>query len=185
MLTGGARWRLRCQSGHRPQPRRVTLAFCLHAHVRGDPRSHCMAVLSRPESGAASRVQGFEYMRATIQVQSSLLRPQREAAGNWERADGRVFSDQIAEFERGTIMPHERRQHWPATGTQAGRDGSGCGKGQKRKPAAHIYCQAPARRWGRAHSAASKEPDELRGFRAPSAAKLNSKHRQAAARLPE
>ena len=31
-----------------------------------DPRSQCMAVLSVPESRAASTVQGFEYMLATV-----------------------------------------------------------------------------------------------------------------------
>ena len=65
------------------------------------PQSQCMAVLTRPESRAAqtrsrSNVQGVENLRATVQVQRSLLGPQRTDAG-------RVFREEITEFERSAI----------------------------------------------------------------------------------
>ena len=58
---------------------------------------HEWPVLGTPQSMAASKV----HVRATVQVQSSLLRPQWGAAGKWGKAGGRVFSEEIAEFERG------------------------------------------------------------------------------------
>ena len=60
-------------------------------------------------------------MRATVQVQGSLLRPQREAAGKWGGTGSKVLS----------AAPS-------ALAALAGRDGSCYGEGQKRRPARHI-----------------------------------------------
>ena len=75
-------------------------------------------------SSRAAHVQGVEETRAG-QVHGSLLRPPREAAG---KGGGTML-------ERGAIDVGCIGE-WK--GQEAGCDGSGCGKGQKRRPARHI-----------------------------------------------
>ena len=52
--------------------------FSLHAPFLDDPRSQCIAVLSKLESRVAAEVQGIGSMWATVQVQGLLLRPMAE-----------------------------------------------------------------------------------------------------------
>ena len=170
-LTGGTRWRLRCQSGHRPQPRRVKLFFvCTRMFwaIRGPTAWQC-SVGQNPGRHPESRAMSICGRQSKSKLHCSGRSGRQLASGRRLTAGSsatRSLSLSVApSCPMSVVSIGQQQEHrLAATAAAAAMD----------KSANQRDTFAARRLRGAGVGPIGCEPDELRGFRVPSAAKLNS-----------